>query len=130
MENTLLTQIFSRVGKYVIAFLLGVAVCISSYFIFPPLRGSSGVDNSADIESIRSELSEAIDAEREALGEIYNLRATLKLRDTNITELEEAISFGFSNNLEAGDLIMEAGITADESRLLIREIRRRIDKEK
>ena len=123
----LLTLNFSKVGKYVIGALLVISLLVNCWFILPPLRSSGRDDGLADIESIRTELSEASTINESLMGEIDSLGESAQEREGYIVELEATIEAGLHNNLEHGDIIIESAILADESFLLIRELRRRFD---
>ena len=88
----------------------------------PPI----GRDYTGDFREVRTELSEAADLSRVALGQLSDLRGELKeLRALN-EELRKEIEREFKNNIESGDYIVESGILVDENLRLIKELRRRL----
>ncbi len=132
----LLTKIYNRGGKIAKKILLYIAIfgCGAiTFYLLPPLGESPDNGSQSIIEQLNVELENAIGTNREIVGEISNLRGELEARERTIAglrstvrELEETISSGLKNNLETGDIIIEAGIRADESLQLIRKVREAI----
>ena len=123
-------QNFNKVGNYVLTIFVAISLCACGFFIgryFPPLSSESGDINGTTIESIRTELEEAVKLNADYVGELHNLGQQLEERNKYIEQLETTSYEGYGNNLQYGDLIIEAGITADDSLLIIQELRRRLN---
>jgi len=119
------TQIFSKVGKYAQIILAILSIVGISYLVFSP--PSSSADDIELARQLRVELDEAVRINGELMELQSDLRGELETGKRTIASLRSIIGSSISENLRAGDLVIESGILVDDSILLLRELRRRLD---
>ncbi len=124
-----LTLNYSKVGVILNAICIIGFICV--LIILPPLGDkskSSDDDGLATYELLETELDSIRESQREALGEISNLRGELTTANESLASITAKLDEEFTNNLERGDDIMESGILIDENKLITNEVERRLQK--
>lgn len=118
-----------KVFDYAIKILLVCGLCVVIWFqLSPPWERPEPTTNDglATYELLETELEGLRAGQREALGEISNLRGELeKIRGIS-NDIRSKLEDEFANNLERGDDIMESGILIDENKLITNEVERRL----
>ena len=120
-----LTQIYSKVGKYVQIGLVIIGIVLLGYFALSPPVGTG--DDGQLVDSLRVELTEAVRINGELMVIKLDLERELETGKRINDSLRSIIDESIGENLGAGDLIIESGILTDDSLLILRELRRRLD---
>lgn len=119
---------YNRMVKYVLFGIQTIGIIAVIILIFigisPPIS-EPGNDGSRNYIRLEHELDEATRLNRESMEQISYLGRELATREIIIADLRSNSESGFDNNLQSGDIIIEAGILTDDSIQLLNELRRR-----